>query len=122
MSGSFFGKGWHLQKETSGGVEGFAVTTVQLVATLCSAAVVGPQMWARLFRIQRAVSGSLASFSNPRGLRQNRACRSTSPLLHGRVCDRQLSFSLNSFQRSLLSLSEIKGKVKGQVILHGLSW
>lgn len=71
---------------------------------------------------ERAVDGSLASFSNPRGLRQNRACRSTSLLLYDTVCDRQLCFSLNSFQRFLLSLSEIKGKVKGEVVLQGSSW
>ena len=57
VSGNFFGKGCRLQKENSGGVEGLAVTTVQLMATLCSTAVVSPEMRAWVFRIQRAVGG-----------------------------------------------------------------
>lgn len=123
MSGSFFGKGCHLQKEASGGVEGLAVTTVERVATLCSTAVISPEVGAWVLSIQRAVGGSLASLSNPRDrrlkfiflvwMRQNRACGYTSSLLYDTMCDRQLSFSLSS-----LPFSEIKGKVKGEVILQ----
>lgn len=57
VSGNFFGKGRHLQKESSGGVEGLAGTTMQLVAVLCSTAVVSPETWAWVFGIRRALGG-----------------------------------------------------------------
>lgn len=53
MSGRFFGKGCHLQKETSGEIEGLAVTVVQLVAALCNTAIFRPETWAGVFKIPR---------------------------------------------------------------------
>ena len=55
-------------------------------------------------------------------MRQNRVCRCASLLLYDTVCDRQLSFSLSSFQRSFLPLSEIKSKVKCEVVLQRWWW
>lgn len=53
VSGRFFGKGCHLQKETSGEIEGLAVTVVQVVAALCNTAIFRPEIWAGVFKIPR---------------------------------------------------------------------
>lgn len=102
------------------------MTVVQLVAALCSTAVFRPETWAGVFRIPRDWWWHrwVSDLSNARCRKKievhipsldetEQGLQVLLLLLCDTRHDRQLSFSLDCFQRSLLPLPKIKGKGEG---------
>lgn len=111
VSGSFFGKGCPLQKETSGGVEGhlwlpytwwqhcaallWSVLSCGLCFSESRKLLIG--LWCN------SVTQEVKDWSSNSWSEQDRRGLADQPLvLYDTMCDRQLSFLLDSFQRSLL--------------------